>query len=567
MRWSRNSSIDDWTPAVRSTRERRNGGAARPGGRARSVEGRATVVGFARRPVGRLAGLVRWVDEPRPLPNRRSHPRRRRRAPSPATDPATRPRPARGARRRRRPARGTAELRRRARPARVDRRPRDPGADRGRPGAQGLRRSAAAPQRPEPEPRRRVGRDRRGRDGRPGRASRSSAASPRSPRPSTSGASQGGAGSVPPEQVGQPSEAVLQAIEKLERGEALPSADSTTPEARARGHRRPRRRSRSARRRQPMAATDTKREMLRAVSLFATLSGKELEAVERLADTVDVPAGHVLMRQGASGGEMFVIAQRRRRRRPQRHARSRRSGRALSSARWRSSRKGREPRPSPRPSRARCSSSPIASSTRSWTTSAERARVRAQRGRRSGSASSTSRRAPTDLGRRRAPESGARGYHRRDDRRPTLLPRARGGRCRRDRPWATSTASTAASCTAATGSATSSSTARTRPSRTSSGPASGTPATISRPAPCPDGVMATLRALPSDGQADGRAPDRGLRVGRDAGADLPADARAGSRPHRVLAVRARRVRATPQRARSRSSPTRRSTSSRASCTS
>ena len=57
-----------------------------------------------------------------------------------------------------------------------------------------------------------------------------------------------------------------------------------------------------------MAATDTKREMLRAVSLFATLSDRELAAVEQLADTVDVPAGHVLMRQGASGREMFVIA-------------------------------------------------------------------------------------------------------------------------------------------------------------------------------------------------------------------------------------------------------------------
>jgi CRP/FNR family transcriptional regulator, cyclic AMP receptor protein len=57
-----------------------------------------------------------------------------------------------------------------------------------------------------------------------------------------------------------------------------------------------------------MAATDTKREMLRAVSLFETLSDRELAAVEQLADTVDVPAGHVLMRQGASGGEMFVIA-------------------------------------------------------------------------------------------------------------------------------------------------------------------------------------------------------------------------------------------------------------------
>jgi CRP/FNR family transcriptional regulator, cyclic AMP receptor protein len=57
-----------------------------------------------------------------------------------------------------------------------------------------------------------------------------------------------------------------------------------------------------------MAAIDTKREMLRGVSLFGTLSDRELAAVEQLADTVDVPAGYVLMRQGASGGEMFVLA-------------------------------------------------------------------------------------------------------------------------------------------------------------------------------------------------------------------------------------------------------------------
>lgn len=43
------------------------------------------------------------------------------------------------------------------------------------------------------------------------------------------GASRGGAGGVPPEQVGQASEAVLQAIQKLDRGETLPPADSTTP--------------------------------------------------------------------------------------------------------------------------------------------------------------------------------------------------------------------------------------------------------------------------------------------------------------------------------------------------
>jgi CRP/FNR family transcriptional regulator, cyclic AMP receptor protein len=57
-----------------------------------------------------------------------------------------------------------------------------------------------------------------------------------------------------------------------------------------------------------MAATDSKLQMLRGVSLFETMSDKDLAAVEQLADTVDVPAGHVLMRQGASGGEMFVIA-------------------------------------------------------------------------------------------------------------------------------------------------------------------------------------------------------------------------------------------------------------------
>lgn len=43
------------------------------------------------------------------------------------------------------------------------------------------------------------------------------------------GAGHGGAGGVSPEHVGQPSDAVLQAIEKLDRGETLPSADSTTP--------------------------------------------------------------------------------------------------------------------------------------------------------------------------------------------------------------------------------------------------------------------------------------------------------------------------------------------------
>jgi CRP-like cAMP-binding protein len=55
-------------------------------------------------------------------------------------------------------------------------------------------------------------------------------------------------------------------------------------------------------------AVDTKLEMLRAVPLFAAMRQRDLEAVERLADTVDLPAGQVLMRQGQTGNELFVIS-------------------------------------------------------------------------------------------------------------------------------------------------------------------------------------------------------------------------------------------------------------------
>ena len=55
-------------------------------------------------------------------------------------------------------------------------------------------------------------------------------------------------------------------------------------------------------------AADTKLEMLKGVSLFSSMRRRDLEAVERLADTVDVPAGKALMRQGEPGGEMYVIA-------------------------------------------------------------------------------------------------------------------------------------------------------------------------------------------------------------------------------------------------------------------
>ena len=57
-----------------------------------------------------------------------------------------------------------------------------------------------------------------------------------------------------------------------------------------------------------MGTGDAKLDLLRTVSLFADLGRKDLEEVGRLADTVDVPAGKVLMREGQSGAEMFVIA-------------------------------------------------------------------------------------------------------------------------------------------------------------------------------------------------------------------------------------------------------------------
>jgi CRP/FNR family transcriptional regulator, cyclic AMP receptor protein len=53
---------------------------------------------------------------------------------------------------------------------------------------------------------------------------------------------------------------------------------------------------------------DQKIEALRAVSLFSDLRGRDLENVARLADEVDLPAGHVLMREGESGSQMFIIS-------------------------------------------------------------------------------------------------------------------------------------------------------------------------------------------------------------------------------------------------------------------
>lgn len=52
---------------------------------------------------------------------------------------------------------------------------------------------------------------------------------------------------------------------------------------------------------------DAKLDMLRTISLFRDLGRKDLELVGRLADTVDVPEGKVLMREGERGSDMFVV--------------------------------------------------------------------------------------------------------------------------------------------------------------------------------------------------------------------------------------------------------------------
>jgi CRP/FNR family cyclic AMP-dependent transcriptional regulator len=55
-------------------------------------------------------------------------------------------------------------------------------------------------------------------------------------------------------------------------------------------------------------ARDPKVEALRAISLFSGLRDRDLELVAQLADEVDLPAGHVLMREGDRGSEAYVLA-------------------------------------------------------------------------------------------------------------------------------------------------------------------------------------------------------------------------------------------------------------------
>ena len=52
---------------------------------------------------------------------------------------------------------------------------------------------------------------------------------------------------------------------------------------------------------------DQKLELLKGVPLLSGLGRREIEEIGRLAEEIDVPAGQVLMREGGSGNEFFVI--------------------------------------------------------------------------------------------------------------------------------------------------------------------------------------------------------------------------------------------------------------------
>jgi CRP/FNR family transcriptional regulator, cyclic AMP receptor protein len=54
---------------------------------------------------------------------------------------------------------------------------------------------------------------------------------------------------------------------------------------------------------------NAKVQLLRGVSLFSTCSNRELTRIASLADEIEVPEGRVLIRQGESGKEFFVIVE------------------------------------------------------------------------------------------------------------------------------------------------------------------------------------------------------------------------------------------------------------------
>jgi CRP/FNR family transcriptional regulator, cyclic AMP receptor protein len=58
-----------------------------------------------------------------------------------------------------------------------------------------------------------------------------------------------------------------------------------------------------------MLGRDRKLELLRQVPLFADCSKRELREISLVAEEVDLPAGYMLTREGASGQELVVIVE------------------------------------------------------------------------------------------------------------------------------------------------------------------------------------------------------------------------------------------------------------------
>lgn len=56
-----------------------------------------------------------------------------------------------------------------------------------------------------------------------------------------------------------------------------------------------------------MPSSDPKLELIASVPLFAGLDKREIGFLGRLMDDVDVSAGKVLTREGARGGEFFIV--------------------------------------------------------------------------------------------------------------------------------------------------------------------------------------------------------------------------------------------------------------------
>jgi CRP-like cAMP-binding protein len=57
-----------------------------------------------------------------------------------------------------------------------------------------------------------------------------------------------------------------------------------------------------------MASSDPKIDLIRSVPMFANCGPKDLQRIAQLVEEVDLPDGQVLMREGDTGAEMFVIS-------------------------------------------------------------------------------------------------------------------------------------------------------------------------------------------------------------------------------------------------------------------